>query len=188
MQELQERTKHCSNIVWDTHTDNIYALDSADVMIGDFSGVLFDFVCLFEKPVLTPEFRFCTIGYDLEDIYDTPWVQGALKRIGKQFHPEQIPNLPALLESMLSEQSTMQASLQAVKQELWHFQGSSGEQSARALLEIESQILESNLDQALPLHKRILAIQHILDSKLEPSADSRVRSMQGDIKGAREVE
>ena len=188
LQELQERTKHCSNIVWDTHTDNIYALDSADVMIGDFSGVLFDFVCLFEKPVLTPEFRFCTIGYDLEDIYDTPWVQGALKRIGKQFHPEQIPNLPALLESMLSEQSTMQASLQAVKQELWHFQGSGGEQSARALLEIESQILESNLDQALPLHKRILAIQHILDSKLEPSADSRVRSMQGDIKGAREVE
>lgn len=188
LQELQERTKHCSNIVWDTHTDNIYALDSADVMIGDFSGVLFDFVCLFEKPVLTPEFHFCTIGYDLEDIYDTPWVQGALPRIGKQFSPEQIPNLPTIIESMLSDKDSMQESLQAVKQELWHFQGVGGEQSARALLEIESQILESSLDQALPLHKRILAIQHILDSKLEPSADSRVRSMQGDIKGAREVE
>ncbi|WP_290945904.1 CDP-glycerol glycerophosphotransferase family protein, partial [Helicobacter sp.] len=169
LQELQERTKYCSNIVWDTHTDNIYALDSADVMIGDFSGVLFDFICLFEKPVLTPELHFCTIGYDLEDIYDTPWVQGALKRIGKQFHPEQISNLPTLLESMLSEQSTMQASLQAVKQELWHFQGSGGEQSARALLEIESQILESSLDKSLPLHKRILKIQEIL---AVPSLDS----------------
>ena len=71
----------------------------------------------------------------------------------------------------------MQASLQAVKQELWHFQGSGGEQSARALLEIESQILESSLDKALPLHKRILAIQKILatpvlESSTQVSLDS----------------
>lgn len=162
LQELQERTKHCKNIVWDSNRDNIYALDAADVMIGDFSGVLFDFVCLFEKPVLTPEFRFCNIGYDLEDIYPTPWVQSALPRIGRQFHPKDLHHLPTIIESMLRDKDSMQESLRAMKQELWHFQGSGGEQSARALLAIESQILESSLGHNLPLHKRILAIQKIL--------------------------
>ncbi|MDL0082061.1 CDP-glycerol glycerophosphotransferase family protein [Helicobacter sp. XJK30-2] len=162
LQELQEHTKQCKNIVWDSNRDNIYALDAADVMIGDFSGVLFDFVCLFEKPVLTPEFTFCNIGYDLEDIYPTPWVQSALPRIGKQFHPKDLHHLPTIIESMLGDKDSMQESLRAMKQELWHFQGSGGKQSARALLAIESQILESSLGHNLPLHKRILAIQKIL--------------------------
>ena len=164
---LQEQTKHCKNIAWDSNKDNIYAMYSADLMIGDFSGVMFDFACLFEKPILAPELEFNIIGYDLEDICEHPWVKEALPKLGKVFSPNEINNIKALATSLLSDtqmQANLRANISSLKDELWAYRSRGGEMSALALFEIEKGILESRLGDNIALHTQINTLQGLLDS------------------------
>ena len=164
---LQEQTKHCKNIAWDSNKDNIYAMYSADLMIGDFSGVMFDFACLFEKPILAPELEFNIIGYDLEDICKHPWVKEALPKLGKVFSPNEIDNIKALATSLLSDtqmQANLRANISSLKDELWAYRSRGGEMSALALFEIEKGILESRLGDNIALHTQINTLQGLLDS------------------------
>ena len=167
LDSLQAQTKDCSNIVWDNNRDNIYALHRADMMIGDFSGVIFDFVCLFEKPVLTPTFDFNIIGYDLEDIYDTPWVKDALTKIGKSIEPSEFDRLPSVIESLLQDKEgydKLKENIRAMKALLWEYQGVGGIKTAQEILRIEKEILESRLQDKLELHNEINVISRALEN------------------------
>ena len=167
LDSLQAQTKDCSNIVWDNNRDNIYALHRADMMIGDFSGVIFDFVCLFEKPVLTPTFDFNIIGYDLEDIYDTPWVKDALTKIGKSIEPSEFDRLPSVIESLLQDKEgydKLKENIREMKALLWEYQGVGGIKTAQEILRIEKEILESRLQDKLELHNEINVINRVLEN------------------------
>ena len=167
LNSLQAQTKDCENIVWDNNRDNIYALHRADMMIGDFSGVIFDFVCLFEKPVLTPTFDFNIIGYDLEDIYDTPWVKDALTKIGKSIEPSEFDRLPSVIESLLQDKEgydKLKENIREMKALLWEYQGVGGIKTAQEILRIEKEILESRLQDKLELHNEINVINRVLEN------------------------
>ena len=167
LDSLQAQTKDCSNIVWDNNRDNIYALHRADMMIGDFSGVIFDFVCLFEKPVLTPTFDFNIVGYDLEDIYDTPWVKDALTKIGKSIEPSEFDRLPSVIESLLQDKEgydKLKENIREMKALLWEYQGVGGIKTAQEILRIEKEILESRLQDKLELHNEINVINRVLEN------------------------
>ncbi|MDR2468609.1 MAG: CDP-glycerol glycerophosphotransferase family protein, partial [Spirochaetaceae bacterium] len=47
-----------SSISWDYERDNVYSLSKADIMISDFSGIIFDYMFLCDKPVLYVNFEF----------------------------------------------------------------------------------------------------------------------------------
>lgn len=168
LQELKNQTKDCQNIVWDSNRDNIYAFQEADMMIGDFSGAIFDFICLFEKPVITPTFNFNIIGYDLEDIYDIPWVQNILPKIGKIIQPSEFEMLPHVIEAFIKDSQAYEKikhNIKVLKTELWKHQGKGGEMSAKAILQIHKQILEHSLQEKIELHHKINSLDFILNNK-----------------------
>lgn len=182
LEELKKQTKDCANIAWDSNRDNIYALEAADMMMGDFSGVIFDFICLFEKPVLTPTFHFNIIGYDLEDIYETPWVQNILPQIGKSIEPSEFERLPQVIESLLNDKNAyaqIKQNIKALKAELWEYQNMGGEMSAKALLRIHKEILEARMQEKLELHHKINALDSILaQGELPRIESSTLQAMQ----------
>ncbi|MWV62715.1 hypothetical protein DCO58_02690 [Helicobacter saguini] len=162
LDSIKEQTKGYANIAYDTNIDNIYAMQVADIMLGDFSGILFDFLCLFEKPLAVMEFHFNIIGYDLEDIYDTPWVKGALAKIAKNISVADLPALPSILESALNDKS-LQNNIKEMKSLLWKYQGRSAEITALELLKIHKEILLSRLDSNI--YHNLRFIDDVLDFK-----------------------
>lgn len=75
-------------------------------MISDFSSVIFDFVCLEGKPVLTLDFSFDSAGYDLADIYDKSnidefWTFKALKQIGGKINESDFLRIQNIIDSAL---------------------------------------------------------------------------------------
>jgi hypothetical protein len=50
IEKLSSRYKE--KLIWDYESDNIYSLSKADIMISDFSGIIFDYVFLMDKPVI----------------------------------------------------------------------------------------------------------------------------------------
>ncbi|STQ86750.1 hypothetical protein LS73_003450 [Helicobacter muridarum] len=167
--KIKEALSGYDNIAWDTNRDNIYAMDNAELMVGDFSGVLFDFVCLFEKPVLTPDFNFNVIGYDLEDTGRTPWVEWALKQIGRKIKIEDLDNIAYIIESMLSydeHADQLKANIEEMKKNLWHFKGKAGEKSAKEILKIRFNILKNELGGQALLYDELRSLEEIIKEKV----------------------
>lgn len=164
LKDIQSKTTHYTNLKWDNHIDNIYALAESNLMIGDFSGVLFDYVALFNKPIITMEFNFNIIGYDLEDTtHKIPWVKNALKDISITLNINDFNNIKSIIDSTLKDTLKAQNRIK-MKELLWHCQGNGGKRAAIELIKIHKSILEEHLGQTLILHKQILAIDKLLKS------------------------
>ena len=189
IQYLQEALKDYSNVEWDKDTPNIYAFARADMMISDFSSVIFDFVCLQGKPVLTIDNDMDLSGYDMADIErDSIWTFKALDRIGKRISKEHFSQLQEICEEIFNscdlkdtQQSSLntntahthnshkntQLHLQETKELLWQHPHNAGMQSARELLKIEREILESRLKPQIALVARLRELDTMLEKGLE---------------------
>ena len=73
MDHLMKKYPANENRVWDRETENLKAMAHADVMISDFSGIIFDFFTLFKKPIITFHSQFEKRGKDAMDIDDELW-------------------------------------------------------------------------------------------------------------------
>ncbi|GHV79756.1 CDP-glycerol glycerophosphotransferase [Spirochaetia bacterium] len=52
LETLTAKYRDTSNLEWDYERDNIYSLVKADIMISDFSGIIFDYTFLCDKPII----------------------------------------------------------------------------------------------------------------------------------------
>ena len=190
IQHLQEALKDYSNVEWDKDTPNIYAFSKADMMISDFSSVIFDFVCLQGKPVLTIDNDMDLSGYDMADIErDSIWTFKALDRIGKRISQKHFSQIQEICEEIFNccdlkdtQQDNSNANttntqedtnkqlklcLQETKELLWQHPHNAGMQSARELLKIEREILESRLKPQIALVARLRELDTMLEKGLE---------------------
>ena len=53
-----------SGVTWNRDNDNFEILKKADIMISDFSGVMFDFALVFDKPIIYADTSFDASVYD----------------------------------------------------------------------------------------------------------------------------
>lgn len=144
IESLKSSLQPYSNVSWDIGTPNVYAMAQADLLIGDFSSSIFDFICLFEKPVLSVEFAFDKAGYDMADLEGEMWVSKALQEIGAKLKESDFDNIKDIILSNLSSNRT-----QEIKNLLWQYPRNSAFVATKeilslhiATLEIPSHILE----------------------------------------------
>ena len=170
IKNLKDLLKSYSNVEWDIGTPNVLAFAKADLMISDFSSVIFDFVCLEGKPVITLDFTFDSAGYDLADIYDSSnisqfWTFRALKRIGEKLKETDLPQIAEKIARVLKSKEQKPA-LSEVKNELWQFPYNSGMQATMELLKIEREILEWRLSGYAGELSRIRALDSMLEAHI----------------------
>lgn len=107
---LKDALKAYKNVSWDSNVSNVPAFMYSDLMISDFSSVIFDYVCLQGKPVITIEDEMDLSGYDMADIpRDQIWTFKALKSIGKRIHPSEFNNLKEIILQIYKEYRGSQA-------------------------------------------------------------------------------
>ena len=176
IKHLQDSLQNYSNIEWDICTPNVIAFAKADLMISDFSSVIFDFVCLEGKPVITLDFSFDSAGYDLADIYDKSnigefWTFKALKQIGGKISENDFANLQTIIDSAIHS-NTNGANLANIAKTLWQYPHNSGIQATLEILKIERDLLQTQLNadilNRLDLTKNAISV---LESS-ESNADS----------------
>lgn len=160
--QLQKLTEN-ERVVWDIDTPNVYAMEQSDIMISDFSGIIFDYLCLYEKPVLTLDFAFDHSGYDSADI-DGMWEFDIFHKIGGRISQSDFPKIKDVVEEVLKNKTFDQA-IQETKKLLWTKPCKSGEYATRAILEIRQAILEEQLGKYKSVAQELLVIQKILDNK-----------------------
>ena len=74
----------------------------ANVMVSDLSGIVFDFVFLFERPVVTLRYDVNKIGLEVSDLPWDPWELAVLDTIGTRVDEDEVDGLPTVVEQELA--------------------------------------------------------------------------------------
>ena len=100
LSHLEARYKDNPRIEWNYERDNIYCMKKADVMISDFSGIIFDYAFLCGKPILYANADFDMMPYDaywLENNGADIWQFAVLKKIGRALDASQFKNIASII-------------------------------------------------------------------------------------------
>ncbi len=127
---LSKRYKDATNVEWDSSSDNVMSLSRADVMISDFSGVIFDYTFLFDRPFLYLNQEFDNRPYDSFDLDETPWKFRVLPEIGRELVPSDFKDIGMVLKDIVSDSNRVQARKRA-REMAWQFPGEAGKRTAR---------------------------------------------------------
>ncbi len=129
LNRLQERYKDAKNVSWDNERDNIYSLKKADIMISDFSGIVYDYTFLCDKPVMYANAEMDLLPYDIYDTGHDPWAVTTLQKIGIPIKEEDFNNIADVIKN--ASDSPELASLRAhYKAEAWQHIGEAGKRTA----------------------------------------------------------
>lgn len=126
LERITARYKDNPNIVWDYERQNIFSLKKSDIMISDFSGIIFDYTFLCDKPVM-----YVNAGMDLRpyDAYDLDgkelWQYSVLRKFGTELKEEQFTNIKEVIQSV-SDSKELEEARHAAKAEAWMHEGEAG--------------------------------------------------------------
>lgn len=109
---------------WNYDNDNFEVLRKADVMITDFSGIIFDYALVFGKPIIYADTSFDSAPYDAAWIDEPLWRFEVLKELGAPLREEDFPRMQALIDELLQKGQVDEAR-ERVRKEAWQYVGES---------------------------------------------------------------
>lgn len=143
LDELMNRFPAGDKLVWDRSNDNFEVLRRSDILISDFSGVIFDFSLVFDKPVIYADTSFDKGPYDAWWLDDELWTFSILPKIGKQLTQDNFGAIGELIESCLNAPELAQGREQA-RSETWVNIGNSASAVVDYLIDKRHSLLEVN--------------------------------------------
>lgn len=130
--KFQNRYKYKNNVEWDFNRVNIYSLSKADIMISDFSGVIFDYAFLFEKPVIIPSFTFDKRGTDSIEIDEEVWTFETIPKISFKLDENNFSNISQIIEDSINNE-TLKNNILKAKEEAYMYEGQASKRAAQFL-------------------------------------------------------
>jgi hypothetical protein len=131
---LQERYESKANVEWNFSRENIDTLFRSDIMISDFSGVIFDYSFLFDRPFLYVNANFDDRPYDGGSLKEVSWKFKVLPEIGVELKESNFLSIKQILLDTCENTILSENRLRA-KDKAWQYRGHSGERIVDFLLE-----------------------------------------------------
>jgi len=128
LERLQTRYKDSNNIEWDYERENIYSLNKADIMISDFSGIIFDYMFLRDKPVLYVIQNFDLRPYDAGDIEHELWQFKTVKEAGIELKEEDFPRITEVIKNA-GDNESLKAARKKARETAWQYPGEAGKRT-----------------------------------------------------------
>jgi len=129
LDKLESKYPSSGKILWDYERNNIYSLSKSDIMISDFSGIIFDYILLFNRPVIYNNQKFDMRMYDAIQIDEELWQFKTLKKVGIEIKEEMFGDIKGIIDGAVKDNSRA-AQLTEVKNEAWMYPGEAGKRIA----------------------------------------------------------
>ena len=105
MDRLMSKYTDESKVIWNRDNDNFEVLRQADILISDFSGIIFDFTLVFDKPLIYTDTKYDIGPYDAYWIDEKPWTFRILPELGLELNEENVSNVKNLIDRCLEDPS-----------------------------------------------------------------------------------
>ncbi len=139
LERLENRYKDNKNLEWDYNRDNIFSMKKADIMISDFSGIIFDYTFLCDKPVMYVNTNMDLRPYDAYDLLHELWQFEILKKMGIKLDESQFDNIEKVIKDASDSPELAQARKEA-KATAWMEIGNSGKNIADYMISTVSKL------------------------------------------------
>ena len=140
IERLRKRFPEDGRLEWNFDNDNFEALYRSDVLISDYSSVMFDFALIFDRPVIYADVSFDPEPYDAGWLDGEMWILRTLPRIGMQLTEENVGRLPELIRESIHSRAFAEGRRQAAV-ETWAYPGQSVSRIADYLTETRQKLL-----------------------------------------------
>ena len=139
--KLIKKTKDYKNIEWDFNPDNLETLSKTDMLISDFSCIMFDYAFLFNKPFLYLKTDIAFETLDCSDLSETAWRYRILKDISKELKPQNgdIQNLVSIIEEVKNSQS-IKENITKASMYAWEYRGESAKRVVDFLIQTQEEL------------------------------------------------
>jgi len=135
LERLYSRYKDSKNIEWDYERENICSLNKADIMISDFSGIIFDYMFLRDKPVLYVNQDFDLRPYDADDIEHELWQFRTIKEAGIELKEEFFTRITEIIKNAGDSEAHASARRKA-RETAWQYPGEAGKRTFEFMTQI----------------------------------------------------
>lgn len=127
LKNLTEKYQENSNVEWDYNQDNIISMSKSDIMISDFSGIIYDYTFLCDKPVMYVNSDMDLRPYDAYDIEGGKniWQFETLKKIGIELKEENFDKIKEIIQQA-SDSKELQELRHKASNEAWMNKGVAG--------------------------------------------------------------
>lgn len=139
IERLQKAYPESDRLEWNRDNDNFEVLRRSDIMVSDFSGVIFDFCLVFQKPVIYADTSFDKGPYDACWLEDELWTFKTLLKVGRQLTPDNLDHFKQIVDEMLTNEQYKEA-LEEARNQAWAHRGESASRIADYLIEKEKEL------------------------------------------------
>ena len=129
LEPLWKKFPNSEHLQWNYDNDNFDILWNSDIMITDYSGIMFDYALVFGKPLIYADTSFDSAPYDAAWIEEPLWRFEVLKELGSPLKKEDFPNMRELIDEMLQQEQGREAR-ERVRNEAWQCIGQSAKLTA----------------------------------------------------------
>ena len=133
IETLREEFPDSDRLEWNFDNDNFNVLNRSDILISDFSGVMFEFTLVFGKPLIYTDVSFDKAVYDAAWLEEEPWTFRTLPRLGMQLTKENFGRIGEMVETCLNSPE-FRAGRDRAREETWANIGHSVETVADYLI------------------------------------------------------
>ena len=139
MNRLMAEFPECDQLEWNFDNDNFNVLARSSLMISDFSGVIFDFALVFDRPIIYTEPSYDRAPYDACWIDDELWTFKTLPLIGRKLGRDDLPHMKELVDACLNNPE-FQRGRDKARKECWGCRGNSAKATVDYLVAKQAQL------------------------------------------------
>ena len=145
MDSLMEKYPETDRLKWNRDPDNFDVLNEADILISDFSGVLFDYSLVYNKPVIYTETEdFDNSPYDNAWLDEELWSFKILPSIGRKLTKDNFENIGSLIDECIhgSDKDSLAKGRDEARSKTWCNMGHGAEKVADYLIEKHGELIK----------------------------------------------
>lgn len=145
LEKLMQQYPASGQLEWNRDNDNFEVLRRSDILISDFSGVIFDFSLVYDKPIIYTDPNFDLGPYDAWWLKKPLWTHSALPRLGRELKTDNMDKLKELIDECIDDGQYARHRAQ-VRAETWANFGHGAERTAEYLTEKYMQLTKLQED------------------------------------------
>ena len=128
LDHILDRYKDTPNLTVDSNRDNFYSLKKADLMISDFSAIIWDYTFLCDKPVMYASAEMELGPYDAYDMDHEIWQFETVRKIGIKIEEKDFPNIKQVIQNA-ADNSELARLRHKARDEAWMYIGESAKRT-----------------------------------------------------------
>ena len=136
---LMQKYPDSEGLKWNTDNDSFDILLNTDILISDFSGIIYDFALVFDKPVIYTDTEFDFGPYDAWWLDRPFWTFTAMQLVGQKLTKDNFTDIRTMIDECLSDTKYTEGR-EELRRQIWAYRGEGAKRTAEYLINKHAEI------------------------------------------------